>query len=388
MELKSFDTILIGMCDSFDALIAPKTMSRSNTNIFYLIFKAIAKGYEVINNTCVVLSNKFNPAKCSVEDLLSVSYIVGTRKYEGSASGLRITVLNTSESDHVTLLAGTYSYFLDTDTKFEFEVLADTELAPSESIRYIAMSEAVGVFPVTEQLSIAIESEQEIPSDLVFSCGNNEALLGVPAETNLEFRKRVLSDTERQDNIKELEDELKRLPYLFDCCIKFNNSLLDVTYDGVTIPPFTALISFSGEVKKEIAEKVCSKIICPTVQTEDSVAVSYDSDIFVEGHHIVYITPFKKTEYGVAVHYRINSVYTDAYEVEKTIRTALFNKFVTEIHSDFVKEDDIYNAINDLNLTGIDLLAVNLKYENNIVDYIEVPRTRVPELTELTFVQE
>ena len=131
MVLMTFDTILTQLCDDFDELIAPKKISRSNFNIIYLIFKAIAKGWEIINNVCVVLSNKFDPAKCSDEDLESVASLVGTERRKGSASGLKITVHNTGEAD-VTLLAGLYYYALDEETKFEFEVTSD-KIIPSES---------------------------------------------------------------------------------------------------------------------------------------------------------------------------------------------------------------------------------------------------------------
>jgi hypothetical protein len=124
MEIKTFNTILTELCDDFDVLITPRTMARSNTNIIYLIFKAIAKGMEVINNVCVTLSSKFNPENCSDEDLLSVASLVGTERRKGSASGLRITVTNKGE-DEITLLAGTYTYELDEETSFEFEVLED-----------------------------------------------------------------------------------------------------------------------------------------------------------------------------------------------------------------------------------------------------------------------
>ena len=96
MQLLSYDEILTKICDSFNALIAPRTIARANTNIIYLIFKAVAKGYEVINNTVVTLSNKFNPENCSVEDLDSVSSIVGTERLQGSASGLHIIITNNS----------------------------------------------------------------------------------------------------------------------------------------------------------------------------------------------------------------------------------------------------------------------------------------------------
>ena len=109
MEIKTFDTILTNMCDEFDALIAPRKISRSNTNIIYLMFKAISKGFEVINNICVVLSNKFDPANCSSEDLVSVASLVGTERRAGSASGLRITISNPSNDSKV-VNAGVYTY--------------------------------------------------------------------------------------------------------------------------------------------------------------------------------------------------------------------------------------------------------------------------------------
>ena len=386
MEIRTFNTVLTGLCDAFDELIAPKKISRSNTNIIYLILKAIAKGYELINNVSVRLSNKFIPDKCALEDLDSSASLVGTERYKGSASGLRILITNNSNLVSQ-LQAGVYTYALDEDTIFEFEVIEPAIISSNSYITVIAMSQKIGSFHVTEQPSISVESDQPISSALTFSCSDNSALLGRPAETNLEFRKRILSDVERQDSMKELEDKLKALPYLFDCKVKYNNSLFIEQYDGINIPPFTALICYSGAVKREIAEVVCSKIICPTVRTETSVAVPYVSETFVNGQHIVYITPFKKTQYDVDIYFKVNATYIDPYEAQTQIRTALFNKFVSEVHVDFVKEDDIYNTIESLGLSGIELLAVNLKYNGEEVNYIEVPQTRTPEIRNITFIQ-
>ena len=85
MQLMTFNESLTKLCDDFDELILPRKIARSKTNIIYLLFKAIAKGYEIINNVCVVLSNKFDPANCSEEDLVSVASLVGTEKLKGSA---------------------------------------------------------------------------------------------------------------------------------------------------------------------------------------------------------------------------------------------------------------------------------------------------------------
>ena len=384
MELKTFDTILTTICDSFDSLIAPRTIARSNTNIIYLIFKAAAKGYEIINNVCVVLSNKFDPLYCSDDDLISSASIVGTERHKGSATGLHITVTNNGSAS-VTLLAGLYTYALDDDTKFEFEVMENTVIASGSHISFIAMSEKIGRYPVTAQTTITVTSEQTVSSDLVFSCTDNATLLGISEETDLEFRERINSKTDRQNSMVELESEIRNLPYIFDCKVKFNPMSTEIEYDDYTIPPYTLAIFYSGEVKKEIAEKVCEKIICPTLQTVDSVEVFYENDVFVGGKHGVNLIPFAKTQYGVELIYKINKTYANEYDIQNEIRTVLFNTFVSEKHVDYVKEDDFYNAIEALGITGIELLGVNLKYNNSNVSYIEIPSSRIPELTNVIF---
>lgn len=384
MELKTFDTILTTICDSFDSLISPRTLARSNTNIIYLIFKAAAKGYEIINNVCVVLSNKFDPLYCSDDDLTSSANIVGTERNQGSATGLHITITNNG-SVSVTLLAGLYTYALDDDTKFEFEVMENTVIASGSYISFIAMSEEIGQYPVTAQATITVTSEQPISSDLVFSCADNTALLGISEETDLEFRERINSETDRQNSMVELESEIRNLPYIFDCKVKFNPTNTEIEYDGYTIPAYTLAIFYSGEVKKEIAEKVCEKIICPTLQTVDSVEVFYENDIFIGGKHGVHLIPFAKTQYAVELIYKINNTYANEYDIQNEIRTVLFNTFVSEKHVDYIKEDDFYNAIEALDIAGIELLGVNLKYNNSNVNYIEIPSSRIPELTNVIF---
>lgn len=384
MELKTFDTILTTICDSFDSLIAPRTIARSNTNIIYLIFKAAAKGYEIINNVCVVLSNKFDPLYCSDDDLISSASIVGTERHKGSATGLHITVTNNG-SVSVTLLAGLYTYALDDDTKFEFEVMENTVIASGSRISFIAMSEKIGRYPVTAQATITVTSEQPVSSDLVFSCTDNATLLGLFEETDLEFRERINSETDRQNTLVELETEIRNLPYIFDCKVKFNDLGTEVEYEGYTIPPFTLAIFYSGEVKSEIAEKIAEKIICPTLQTVNSVSVAFVNDAFVNGSHTFNLIPFAKTQYEVELIYKINKTYVNEYDIQKEIKTVLFNTFVSEKHVDYIKEDDFYNAIEALGITGIELLGVNLKYNGSNVNYIEIPSSRIPELTNVIF---
>ena len=387
MILMSFDEILTYLCDSFDSLIAPKKIARSNTNIIYLMFKAVSKGLEVINSVCVVLSNKFDPAKCSVEDLNSVASLVGTERLQGSASGLHIIATNNGDSA-VTLLTGVYSYALDDDTKFIFEVLEDTVIASGGSVTYIAMSENIGSYPVTAQAEIEITSVPLIPEDIVFSCTDNSNLLGTAPETDLEFRKRILNRYDGQDSMVELETTLRNLPYLFDSRIKFNNSVVDVTYDGIVIPPFTAVIFFSGSPRSEIADIIANKIICPTVQTADSIAVDYNSEVFVGGKHTFYITPFSTTDFTVNIMYKIDEQYISDYDAKEKMRTALYQYYLPEVHKDYVREDDVYNILESLNLAGVTILGVNLEVEGTAVDYVTVPISRIPKLTGIVFQKE
>lgn len=387
MQLMSFDEILTYICDSFDSLISPKRIARSNTNIIYLMFKAVAKGMEVINSVCVVLSNKFDPAKCSVEDLNSVASLVGTERLLGSASGLHILATNTGDTT-ATLYAGLYTYEFDADVKFVFEVLEDTEITAGSYVTFIAMSEKIGKYPVTAQSSIDVVSVQTISSDIVFSCTNNNSLLGTDPETNLEFRKRLLNKYDGQDSMVELETTLRNLPYLFDSRIKFNNSAVNYTYDGITIPPFTMVIFYAGSPRSEMAGIIANKIICPTLQLEDSRAIDYENEIFVGGKHTFYITPFRDLDFDIDILYKIDEQIVNANDAEAKIRTALYQFFLPEVHKDYVREDDVYNIIEDLNITGVTVLGVNLSVDGTAVDYVEVPVSRIAKLENINFSRE
>ena len=386
MEIKSFDTILTQLCDDFDYLISPKKIARSNTNIIYLLFKAIAKGYEVINNACVVLSNKFNPAKCSEEDLVSVASLVGTERRAGSASGLHVIVTNSAETAK-TLLAGVYTYNLDDDTQFEFEVVADTVIQAGESTSYIAMSDKVGRFPVTAQQSIEVDSGQAVDDDLTFSCTDNENLLGNEPESILAFRKRILNTYNRQNTIVELEEYLRNLPYLFDCKVKYNQSDNDIVVGDVVIPPMYCAIFIAGEIKQELAEMVADYIICPTVATQDSVAVNYNNDIFAGGHYTINLIPFVSLDYEVDIYYSVESEYVNIYDAKEKIEKALFTALASEKHIDVVKEEDVYNVLEAIENISINVLAVNLKVDNTDVNYVDVPADKIAKLVHINFIE-
>ena len=387
MVTMTFNEILTYLCDSFDELISPKKMARSNTNIIYLLFKAISKGMEIINNVCVVLDSKFDPARCDVADLNSVASLVGTEKLLGSATGLHILATNNGDSA-VTLTTGIYEYALDDDTKFIFEVFEDTEIEAGSYVTFIAMSEKIGSYPVTAQASIEVTSVQTISDDITFSCTNNSNLLGTEPETNQEFRKRILNKYDGQDSIVELETTPRNLPYLFDCRIKFNNTIVSETYDGITIPPFSACIFYSGSPRSEMAGIIANKILCPTVQLESSIGIDYESEVFVGGKHTFYITPFNTTDFVVDILYKVDEQVISDYDAKEKIRSTLYQYFLPEVHKDYVREDDVYNVIEALNLAGVTIFSVNLSVDGSTVDYVNVPLSRIPRLSNVVFTRE
>jgi hypothetical protein len=373
------------MCDYFDTLISPRTIARTNTNIIYLILKAISKGYEIINNVCVTLSNKFDPENCSVEDLDSVASLVGTERLQGSDSGLHILVNNTKD-EALTLPAGTYTYVQSDDVSFSFDVLTDTEIEAQSYATFIAMSDKIGQFPVTEQSEISVDTEETVPDGIKFSCTDNENLQGKLPETDIEFRKRILEGYDGQDAMVELEFALRNLPYLFDCRVRFNNTSGNQTYDGITVPPYHAIIFFSGEAKEEIADIIARKILFPTVQTYDSVTLEYHNDILLSGVQEYHIIPFRSLNFGIEVSYKINEQYITNSSAKEEMTKALNLAFISESHdSDFITENDVYAVLNGLSVAGLTVLDVNLMQDGNEVPYINIPISRIPKLTGITY---
>ena len=399
MILKTFDTILSDLCDNFDQLITPMKLSRTNTNVIYLLFKAIAKGEEVINNVCVTLSHKFDPAYCSDEDLNSVSRLVGTKKLLGSSSGLKVTARNNGV-EPLTLLIGFYKYELDKDIVFIHENKENVVVQPGEITSQFFFSKEVGKYPITAQNKITItaytktedsegneiETPIAIPSDFTFSCLGNDGLLGTSEETNNDFRERILTDTNRQGAISEMELAIKNLPYVFDCNVVFNQSPDPLVYDNYTIPSYHLLITMSGDKRDEIAKIVAQHGIYPTYQGEKATELRYVNDIFIpkstgqKGYYPVYVHDYDVLEFKLQIKYDIDEAYTTFDKVKPIIESAVLAAN-ENVHRDLVSEDKYYNIINNLHLVGFKLLCVNLQTKDGShIDYLEVPKTRIAEL--------
>lgn len=388
MQIITYNEALTQICDWFDSVIAPRTIARTNTNIIYLIFKPFAKAWEVINNTCVTLNDKFDPANCTDSDLESISFLVGTERIGGSSSGLLVTIVNNA-SEAVYLPAGTYTYALDEDTSFSATFTADKLVESESSIQITFLSADKGSFPVTSQQDISLTAvdlngdEITIPDTFSFANADNAQLLGYADETDLEFRKRIIEDTDRQDVITEIKNKIKSLPYVFDCDIKFNDNPIEQSYDGYVIPPYYMLLMVSGDIKDEIAEIVASKGVYPTVQTDANSYAIYQNDVFADGQYKVWITPYRKYDFSVDVAFYADENFISSTQAEEKIRKGLFNAINGNRHIDVITENDIFDYINALNITGVKVLGVNINDPSGSTNknYITFQKTRIPNLT-------
>ena len=375
MQILTFDEILTKICDDFDTLISPKKIARTNTNILYLVFKAISKGFEIINNVCVELSNKFDPASCSEEDLQSVADLVGTERLKGSATGLLINITNTS-NENVTLLAGTYTYKYDDDVSFTGTVLSDTVISALNTLSLIFMSDSIGSYAITEQSDIktSVTADVAISSDLSFSCEDNASLLGSEEESDIDFRKRILNTTDRQNTLVELETEIKNLPYIFDCKVKYNPTDDAIDVDGASLSPYKMFIYCSGDIRNEIAEVVAKYSFYQTQEdsTTTHETLTYENEVFANGGCEIIVNYFKKLNFNVDVRYIVDTNFLSASSAREQITSALLKDYRSQLHIDFIREADIYNVIEALDIAGLTLLSVDLKYNNEAVDYIAV----------------
>ena len=376
MQILTYDEILTKICDDFDTLISPKKIARTNTNILYLVFKAISKGFEIINNVCVVLSNKFDPANCSEEDLQSVADLVGTERLKGSATGLLINITNTSNKS-VTLLAGTYTYKHDDDVSFIGTVLSDTEISALNTLSLIFMSYSIGSYAITEQSDIkaSVTADVVISSDLSFSCDANASLLGTEEESDIDFRKRILNTTDRQNTLVEMETEIKNLPYIFDCKVKYNPTDDVIDIDGASLSPYKMFIYCSGDIRNGIAEVVAKYSFYQTQEdsTTTHETLTYVNEVFANGGCEIIVNYFKKVNFSVDVRYIVDTNFLSASSASEQITSALIKDYRSQLHIDFIREADIYNAVEALDIAGLTLLSVDLKYNNEAVDYIAVP---------------
>lgn len=388
MKIKTYDELVIEMCDAFDAFIAPKQITRSNENFLYLLLKAIAKGYERIITLVAGVNNKFNPLSCSDEDLESIAFLVGTERKKGKSSGLQIIATNNT-GEAATLPAGEYRFERDAESVFTFLVLQDIPFPDNASFEFLAFSTVQGIVEVDDIGDIDVKRvDEQLFPDFDFECFNNNRLVGYPDESNLNFRQRILTTSDRQDAIKELEMEIGNLPYILDVTARFNEGASPVTVGGISVPPKHLLLTLNGDPREEVADVVCRHTIYPTVEVDSSDYVSFFSPILLGGEYKVFFNRFTYTNYDLEITYRYNSRLVKDEIIELEIEKLLLPFRFEARYKPFLTEREFYESVGSVSLPSFSLLDIKLKQGGNEVTYLDSNPVEILRLDNVSFISE
>lgn len=417
MIVKTFDEILTYLNDKLDEFIAPKSdgvkILRTNNNILYLLQKADAKGYELIQASCAALDAKFDPARCSDADLVSIGKIAGTNRLPGKPTVLMITATNTNTVATPLITGSEYPakcvYQYSSDVWFEFTITSMQTFEPNESRTYFAYSvtpdtreSLIGAYEITAQDNIGVMTDTEgdfVSAGFTFSNASTEGTLGYPEETPLEFRKRILSDTNREDTLKELETEINSLPTILSCRVVFNrDSSEDLSVGPVDVPPYYMLIVVSGEVTEELGDAVLRHGIFPTIDVTGQVPDEYcgrlimPSENYTDGFVPVYYMRFIPYQYMIEITYASDP----ALALDDTIQSAIVNKMAGVYgnptrHTAEITEDIFYNDVASLNIDSLKVLNVTLdeynlgSWSEAAGGYIAVPASELAKMCGIVF---
>jgi hypothetical protein len=317
--------------------------------------------------------------------------MVGTDFKQGTGSLLTITITNTSLEELQSLEAGTYQYTSASGMIFSFMLPNDILLEPEGSWTAVAVSAQKGAYRVYENADIRLlrTDGRAINSFLLFSCADNMASLGYEDENSLEFRQRILTDAERQDNIRELELAIRNLPSIFECTLKYNETEELVEFDGVELEPYQMLVVLTGSPTNEVADKFVKGTLYHTKAVDlPGIAggtVYHEDPHYINGRYPVHFIYHQKTNFQLQVEYQYDSVKLKGTQVEKQLDTAL-NIYRNAVqHTDMLTEDDVYIVLRSVVLPDVRILNVRILQDGENVPYINIPSTRIYNLTAVTF---
>jgi hypothetical protein len=393
LENKSIDEITVDLADAFDSYVQqitgrPLRIYRNHNNKLYLLLQAYAAGKAGINALALALKNRFNPLLCDESDLYSLAKLVGTDVKEGSGSIVDITIRNKDEEEQKILKAGTYYYQAVSGTIFSFAYPNDYAFDPLETKVVSAISQEKGAYPVAQNAKIKVfrPDGEKIDGALLFSCADNARRLGYPDESLNEFRRRILTDAERHDHLKELEVKIRNLPNVFECNLVLNEGIDPVEYDGVTLEAKELLVTITGVPTDALAELVAGQVLYATHAVDPAQVVFYYNSLLAGGKYPVYYRFHETMEFSLDIAYQFDLTKLKAEQVEYTI-DQLFSEYTRMVtHIDVFTEQDAYSILTPLNLPNVKILYVNIRdASGEPVPYVQIPLTRIPHLTGIAY---
>jgi len=401
----SLDEIVTELGDSFDADITPRKIVRSTANKIWLMLRAFSRGLYGLYQVVAALKYRFDPLYCTDDELESTMRITGTARKPGKVSLLSVSIWNNNIIDPKVFPAGTYTYSSANGTTFTLEA-QDAMTIPALSFMKrdffssVGGESYIGSFPVSENSNITITESTGavLDTDLTFDCDDNEAQLGYEEETLFEVRQRILTDNQRQEILRILEERLQELPNVHECTIIGNSALTlvnspylkDDVLTYVPILPQSVMVILTGSPTAYFAQQFLS--LCPFVTTipegvADYGTVYYDTDIYVDGHFPVHFLKHKIEYYDVIVKYGYSSRQVATVTVESTLNDMLRPFKAATKYLELISTEDYSKVLSAYQNPSVKILSISFSHKSEIVNYIRFDKTQIARLGNVSFQQ-
>lgn len=386
----SLDDEITSVVDTFEDVSGYKIL-RANSNKLYLILKSIAAGFNKIRDVIISLKNRFNPQFCNEDDLENIMKITGISRIKSKPSSVQVMV-NNDGSEDVSLSPGLYWFTSVEGIVFETKVNSYVSIKSNETSSMLFFSVDHGSYHLmnNSNIKVSTRSGAEIPDSISFRTLDNSLMLGNEEESLSDIRKRLLTGTDRQDTIKEMELSIKNLPTIYECNLIFNSKTEDVVVDDqTTIPPKTLLIIITGIPTEELAEIVASKSLYDTVKITNSQVVYYYNDLFIDGKFPVYYKKHSVFEYYIAISFTFNPNEISENKTKIELSNAFSHLKINVRQYERITEKELYSYLPDL--VGVSVLKIYilewdiLAGEKKSVPVLNVPKLSIPRLKDIDF---
>jgi hypothetical protein len=157
-------------------------------------------------------------------------------------------------------------------------------------------------------------------------------------------------------------------------------------YDGISLNPYQLLIVITGSPGADLAELVASSTIYLTKMVDPDDVVFYADSHYIGGGYPVYFARHQGKDFALNITYQFDSTKILQINAETAMNTALNAYRNSSRHVAMLTENDVYALLNDLGLTSVKILNVDILVSAVEVPYLVVEGTRVLNLTGEAFV--
>jgi hypothetical protein len=403
----SLDEILVELGDSFDADIASsnRKIVRSTANKIWLMLRAFSRGLYGLYQVVAALKYRFDPLYCTDDELDSTMRITGTTRRPGKVSLLTVTIWNEHPTLEKVLPIDTYYYASANGTMFTLLAQEDIVIQPNSFMKRDFHSSKgdnfyIGAYPVSDNSNITITnlSGNPIDENIYFECADNSSQLGRGEETLFEARQRILTDNQRQEVLRILEERLSEQPNIHECTIIGNNTLapIDSSYlndDGLTyvkIMPQSVLVIMTGSPTEEFALQfltLCPFITTPSLGVADRGVSYYDSAIYLNGRFPVHYIPHRIEYFDIIIQYGYSSRQISSNTIEAALTELILDFKAATKFREVISTEDFMRVLSAYQNASVRILSISFIYKGQNVNFMQFDKTQIARLGEISYQQ-